>query len=332
MSRMEKFAYGLLVIIAVIAILGIFYSLFGSGDSEERVDLAAKDSQKPVITLVLRETQSDFWQTVTMGAEAAAKEFGLSLVVEAPADSDDISGQQALVTKSLKGKSKALIVAAADDVEMAKTVVSARIPVIAIDTDIEAPSVRTFIGVDNYEAGKKAGEQIAEMMSKQGQVVILSSVKDDRNMELRMRGILDAFKPESFVTVLDNRYCLSGIEACEQVVQSLMNATLVDGIVALDAEAAIGAGRELVRRGEEERVQVVAFESAHEQLEQLQDGVLEATIVQNPFSMGYLGVKHAVEAIDGDQIPRRVEIPSKVIDRENMFWMDNQKLLFPFVK
>ncbi|MFD2380414.1 substrate-binding domain-containing protein, partial [Paenibacillus xanthanilyticus] len=183
-----------------------------------------------------------------------------------------------------------------------------------------------------YDAGKKAGERIIEQLGQQGHVVILSSVKDDRNMEQRIRGILDTFKQESFITVLDNRYCMAGIEACESVTRSLMDATLVDGIVALNADAAIGAGRELIRRGEQDRVKVVAFESAHEELEMLQDGVLEATIVQNPFSMGYLGVKHAMQALEGETIPPRVDIHTKIIDRENMFWMDNQKILFPFVK
>ncbi|MFC4098620.1 substrate-binding domain-containing protein [Paenibacillus xanthanilyticus] len=332
MTRNEKFGYALLAIIAAFAIAGILYSLLPTNEAENRVDLQGEALDQPTITLVLREQESDFWETVRMGAEAAAKEFGANLAVTAMPDSDDSAGQIKLVRQALADKTRALVVAAADDGEMAGAITGVRIPVIAIDTDINAGAVRSYIGIDNYDAGKKAGERIIEQLGQQGHVVILSSVKDDRNMEQRIRGILDTFKQESFITVLDNRYCMAGIEACESVTRSLMDATLVDGIVALNADAAIGAGRELIRRGEQDRVKVVAFESAHEELEMLQDGVLEATIVQNPFSMGYLGVKHAMQALEGETIPPRVDIHTKIIDRENMFWMDNQKILFPFVK
>ncbi|TYP70674.1 substrate-binding domain-containing protein [Paenibacillus methanolicus] len=332
MTRNEKFGYALLAVIAAFAIAGILYSLLPTGEAEERVGLQGEALNQPTITLVLREQESDFWETVRMGAEAAAKEFGANLTVTAMPDSDDSAGQIKLVRQALADKTRALVVAAADDGDMANAITGVRIPVIAIDTDINAGAVRSYIGIDNYDAGKKAGERIIEQLGEQGHVVILSSVKDDRNMEQRIRGILDTFKQASFITVLDNRYCMAGIEACESVTRSLMDATLVDGIVALNADAAIGAGRELIRRGEEDRVKVVAFESAHEELEMLQDGVLEATIVQNPFSMGYLGVKHAMQAMEGETIPPRVDIHTKIIDRDNMFWMDNQKILFPFVK
>ncbi|MFB9325823.1 substrate-binding domain-containing protein [Paenibacillus aurantiacus] len=332
MNRNEKFGYALLAIVAAFAIAGILYSLLPAGEAEDRVNLQGEAPGQPAITLVLREQESDFWETVRMGAEAAAKEFGANLHVTAMPDSDDSAGQIKLVRQALADKTRALVVAAADDVDMARAVTGVRIPVIAIDTDINAGAVRSYIGIDNYDAGKKAGERIIEQLGQQGHVVILSSVKDDRNMEQRIRGILDTFKQEPFITVLDNRYCMAGIEACQDVTRSLMDATLVDGIVALNADAAIGAGREVIRRGEEDRVKVVAFESAHEELEMLQDGVLEATIVQNPFSMGYLGVKHAMQALEGEAIPQRVDIHTKIIDRDNMFWMDNQKILFPFVK
>lgn len=332
MNRNEKIGYALLAVIAAFAIAGILYSLLPTGQSEERVDLQGEALHQPDITLVLREEDSDFWKTVRMGAEAASKEFGADLAVAAMPDSDDSAGQIKLVRQALADKTRALVVAAADDGDMARAITGVRIPVIAIDTDINAGAIRSYIGIDNYDAGKKAGERMVEQLGKQGHVVIMSSVKDDRNMEQRIRGILDAFKQESFITVLDNRYCMAGIEACQDVARSLMDATVVDGIVALNAEAAVGAGRELIRRGEADRVKIVAFESAHEELEMLQDGVLEATIVQNPFSMGYLGVKHAMQALEGEAIPPRVDIHTKIIDRDNMFWMDNQKILFPFVK
>jgi ribose transport system substrate-binding protein len=48
--------------------------------------------------------------------------------------------------------------------------------------------------------------------------------------------------------------------------------------------------------------------------------------------MGYLGIKHAVETLQGIDVPENVTIETKMIDINNMFWPENQRLLFPFVK
>ncbi|MFD2380415.1 hypothetical protein ACFSWD_05065, partial [Paenibacillus xanthanilyticus] len=87
MTRNEKFGYALLAIIAAFAIAGILYSLLPTNEAENRVDLQGEALDQPTITLVLREQESDFWETVRMGAEAAAKEFGANLAVTAMPDS-----------------------------------------------------------------------------------------------------------------------------------------------------------------------------------------------------------------------------------------------------
>ena len=53
-------------------------------------------------------------------------------------------------------------------------------------------------------------------------------------------------------------------------------------------------------------------------------------VVQNPFNMGYLGVKYALDVLNGDKVPKSVDTGSTVIDRENMYLPENQKLVFPF--
>ncbi|MNN94482.1 hypothetical protein D3C81_2131190 [compost metagenome] len=67
-------------------------------------------------------------------------------------------------------------------------------------------------------------------------------------------------------------------------------------------------------------------------LELLQNGTVQATVIQNPFSNGYLAVKYAVEAVQGMDVPERVDTGTKLIDLDNMLYPENQKLLFPFVK
>jgi ribose transport system substrate-binding protein len=64
----------------------------------------------------------------------------------------------------------------------------------------------------------------------------------------------------------------------------------------------------------------------------LEEGVLQAIVVQKPFNMGYLAIKTAWEASNGKSVPPRIDTGAEVITPGTMFTKENQKLLFPFVE
>lgn len=76
----------------------------------------------------------------------------------------------------------------------------------------------------------------------------------------------------------------------------------------------------------------VGFDSNVVTIDGLQDGCVDALIVQNPYAMGYLGVESAYKLLTGQR--RRpeavVDTSTQIVDRENIFTMDGQKALFAF--
>ena len=64
----------------------------------------------------------------------------------------------------------------------------------------------------------------------------------------------------------------------------------------------------------------------------LQDGSVDALIVQNPYAMGYLGVESAYHLLSGleSEVEKVVDTSTLTVDRENMFTVDGQKALFAF--
>jgi ribose transport system substrate-binding protein len=77
------------------------------------------------------------------------------------------------------------------------------------------------------------------------------------------------------------------------------------------------------------KIRIVGFDSTPDEIEFLESDVIDSLIIQNPFSMGYLGVKYAVDAMNGKPVPKIVDTGSKVINKDNMYLPENQKLLFP---
>ncbi|OXM85347.1 ABC transporter substrate-binding protein [Paenibacillus rigui] len=290
---------------------------------------------KSTVSLIVKMNQGDYWGTVRMGAEAAAKEFNVNLNVSAPADEKDVQGQIQLVNEAVSAGTDALVLAANDYkglAEASERAAGQRIPVITIDSEVNSPKVLSFIGINNYEAGKKAGSKLVEQVSVTSRIAVLNFGAGAKNADEREQGLLDELARYPQVEVVSREYCYSDLKLCRELTKKLLTEKHADGIVALHAIASIGVADEVSAMGLAGKVQVVTFDNTPEDIEFLQEGVIQATIIQNPFSMGYLGVKYAVEAIQGKKIPKFVDTGTKVIDQENMFWSDNQKLLFPFVK
>ncbi|MEK8129290.1 substrate-binding domain-containing protein [Paenibacillus filicis] len=297
-----------------------------------------KNEEKRQIALVLKSRDSDFWQAVRNGAEAAAKEFNVELVTEASVDEEQVNEQIHLAEEAVHYKRDALVVAANDGKAAAAAVelaAAARMPVVALDTEIESPRVSAFIGIDHYDAGVKAGQKLAELLGGKGSVALLGFRQEDRNASERERGVRSALGAYPDISVSETAYCASDRKLCEEQTGKLLEQGQGEppaGVIALHAVSSSGMARELARQRPRERVKAVAFDIEQEDIEYLQEGVIQATITQNPFSMGYLGVKAAVDLLRGVKPAARYGTGTTVIDQRNMFWSDNQKLLFPFVK
>ena len=84
--------------------------------------------------------------------------------------------------------------------------------------------------------------------------------------------------------------------------------------------------------GLSEDVFLVGFDSNVATVDGLQEGSVDALIVQNPYAMGYLGVESAYKLLSGQgsSLERTVDTSTKIVDRRNLFTMDSQKALFAF--
>jgi ribose transport system substrate-binding protein len=293
------------------------------------------ETQKEIV-LIAKSKDGEFWNTVKMGAEAAAKEFNVKLIFDGAADEMDVKSQIDLVNKYIAYGTKGLILAANDYKQLADSVAKADqkgIPVITIESEVDASQVRSFIGIDNYEAGRQAALKMKELTGSQGRFIILNYIQGSRNAEQREKGIRDEWANTPGMQVVETAYCNSDLIRCGQMTKELLaKYNDIDGILALNAVASIGAAEQLKILKQDGQIKLVAFDNTPEELEWLQEGVIQATVIQNPFSMGYLGVKTAVEAMGRQSVPSRIDTGTKVIDAENMFWSDNQKMLFPFVQ
>lgn len=326
MKQLRKLSKPLLVLMLVSSLLML--------TSCYKQDLSVNEKKKN-IDIIVKSKKMDFWKTVRMGAEAAGKEFGVNVNFNAPEDEEDVPGQIRMVSGAIERRTDALVLAASDYkklVGIVEKAVDANIPVIVIDSALESDRVTSFIATDNISAGMKAGEKLIEYAGEECDIAIISFVKVTATASQREEGFLKYIEKYPGIKVVAKEYAFTSSKLAEKITTDIIlkNKDL-DAVVGLNAVSAAGAASAVSKLGMAGKIKVIAFDNDPEEIEFLEDGVIQAAIVQNPFSMGYLGVKYAVDAIQGKSVPKVVDTGLKVIDKDNMYTPENQKLLFPFV-
>ena len=79
-------------------------------------------------------------------------------------------------------------------------------------------------------------------------------------------------------------------------------------------------------------INLVGFDWNDQLVKFLRDGTIAALVVQDPFRMGYEGVRTALAASKGEQVPANIDTGASVITRANMNSGHSQELLNPKIK
>lgn len=274
-----------------------------------------------------------FWLTVKSGADAAAKEVNAEIIWKGPAQETDIAGQIAIIEDYINKKVDAIVLAACDSKGLIPTIkkaVDARILVITIDSGVESDLPMSFIATDNIAAAGKAADALANMIGNKGEVACIPFVAGAATSIMREKGFKDQLKKHAGVRLVATQYSQSDVATAMSVTEDILTAhPKLSGIFAANEPGAIGAAQALKGRGLSGKVKVVGFDAAANEVDALKRGTLHALIVQDPFKMGYTGVKSAVDAIHGKQIEKRIDTGVYVVTKENLSDPEIQKLIAP---
>ena len=316
------------ILIPVIVTI-LLVSSIGCGE-----DKLSADEKGIRIKVIVKKRDASFWTVVKMGAEAAGKEFGVGIDFDGPIDEQDIDLQIEMVDGAIREKADAIVLAACDYtrlVNVAEKAVSEGIPVIIIDSDIHSAKMNSFIGTNNVDAGKLLAETLIEEVGENSKIAVMSFVKGAASSDQRDEGLYDVLGNHSSIEILESMYCYSDESVAEKLTKELVQQYPdVDAIVCTNAYGTVGTARAISQMDLAGSVKIIGFDSTPEEVSFVEKGVIQSLVIQNPFSMGYLGVKYALNAINKEVFPKLIYTESKVINKSNMYQPVNQKLVFPF--
>lgn len=265
---------------------------------------------------------SDFWIKVKAGADSAGKELGVDIIWNGPTLETDVAGQVAIVENFLNKHVDAIVLAACDTKALIPVVEKADamgIPVITIDSGLDSDIPKSFIATDNILGAEKAADILVKLIGGKGKVGCIPFVPGAATSIMREQGFRNGIAKYPNVVLSAVQYCQSDVALAMSVTENILTAHPdLAGIFAANNLAAIGAAQAIVARGMKGKVKLVAFDAAPNELQALREGVVQALIVQRPFTMGYLGVKSAYDVLQGKTLEKRIDTGVFVLTHENM--------------
>lgn len=291
------------------------------------VTTAAGDDEKVVVAFLVKSLAVDFWKTVAANAEATAAELGnVELIVHAPDSEANVDQQVNQVESMVAQGVDAIVIAPVAPVQLEPPLsraVDAGIPVVVLDSRVEnfEDKQSAYVGTDNFNGGKAAGEFIAEELGGQGKVALVNGTPGVSAVEDRIAGVTDALAGTG-VEIVGQTAAVdcttdNGVRAAEDLLSAHPD---LDGMFVACGTAAVGANRAVEASPIKwEDFVLVGFDAAPEELASVAAGQQRATIAQDQMAMASESLRAAVKAALGEAIENtNVDPGVKVVTAENV--------------
>lgn len=282
----------------------------------------------PRIAFVMKTANNPFFIEMQKGAEGEAKRLGVNLIVQAAEREVDVEKQMQIVENLIQTKVAALCVTPSGSREIVPAIEKANragIPVLIVDTRVDAKAlgesqgkIASFIGSDNYEGGKLAGEFIAKRLGGRGKVAVLEGIPGHETGDSRLRGFRDAIKAAPGVEIVASQTANwerdQGFNVFQNILQSHPD---VQAVFACSDLMALGAVEAIAAAKKTGQIAVVGFDASDEARKAVMGGTMDATVAQSPATMGAMAVENAYRLIKGEPIREEMVVPIKLITKEN---------------
>ena len=291
------------------------------------------------VAVIIKATDSEFWQSMVIGAENYGKTHpDVKVTVHGPASESEVDKQVAILENVIATKPAGILIASSSSdatVPAINKAIAAGIPVVTADNKVKT-KVTAHLATNNRAGGALAAEKLVEAIKAkgkplEGQVGLISAIAGNEVLISRDGGFtqrLSQIAPK--LKVLPIRYVDSDIQKAMAAANDLMlaNAGLV-GFFADNNHTGIGVATAIRDAGRKGHVNAVAFDSDPEEVSSLKDGTLAALVVQDPYGMGFKGVEYVLQAVNKKVLPEYTDTGAYAVTKANMEDAKMKALLNP---
>ena len=299
----------------------------GSGDSSSSTQFEAKDPLK--LGYSVYDLQNPYWQSYSAGVKAGAQEAGIEVTVldQKSDQQQQVSGSLDLINQGISG----LIVTPVQPSALPATIDAAhdaKIPVVIADIGT-AGDYDAYIQSNNTNGGALAAEYVIEQLGdvpgphKVGVIELHAGSVVGEERVAEFVEILDAHENFEVVSSLDGNDTVDGGFAAAQDMLSANPDLQV--IYAANDDSAIGAQRAMETAGKsvEDGFILIGFDGADGALDLIEQGLMSATVAQDPYGQGIKAVETILALLEGeqaydDEATKTIFFPVEIVTAENL--------------
>lgn len=314
-------------LVAVLIVIAIVFIVIG-------ITSKGEDGGKRRIAVIPKGTSHIFWQSIKAGAEKAGQEADAGIIWIGPERESAREKQIQIIDDFIVQKVSGVVLAPIDDKAMVPSVerlFAKNMPCVIIDSAVDTDKYVSFVATDNYKGGVIAAERMGKILNGKGRIIVVKYAPGSASTTKRENGFINTIKKDfPQIKIVDSKYGMDTVETSLQATEDLLtkNAQL-DGLFACNESTSVGALRALQSQGRAGKMKMVGFDSGQLLIEGLQAGLIDSLVVQNPYKMGYQGVKTLIDHLDGKEVPRRIDTGVTLITKENLHTPQIKKLLNP---
>lgn len=286
----------------------------------------ASESDSYNISVILKTLSAEYWGYVKAGAEAYAEENGnVTVDVKGPTSETAFDEQQNMIETDLNsGAYDAFIIAPLQSDLVSTLIAGQEKPILAVDTDIDAPEILSFVGTGNEEAAAMGGKAAVEAAKEAGwdeiTAIEIAGVQGDATNEARMNGYMKGIEDAGGDFLEDEvQYAEATADRAVNCMEAIMQ-NHPEGVAIICAnndDMAVAAARAAADNKAYENTIFLGFNGDQAACTAILEGNLTMSVAQEAYNMGYMAVEETVKAIEGEELEEFVDSGCGVVTEEN---------------
>jgi ribose transport system substrate-binding protein len=303
---------------------------------------AAIAQASPTISIIVKDKTSFYWRTVLAGARKAGRDLGVNIVELGVQSEIDAGGQIALLEGAIASNPTAIVIAPAQVAALGKLIDMAgqKVKIISIDSEVDSRAVISSLKTDHAQAGRIAADLLARAIQRtyadaEGDVAIITSSPVVPAFDQRVHGFKEQIAAKYGALEIVAHSAADGRpSAAFEVMTDLINAhPALRGVLASNLLISQGAAQALIENNmmnkTGDKINLVGFDWNEDAIKLLQQGTIAALVLQDPFRMGYDGIKTALAASKGAAVPVQIDTGANPLTNANVNSARSQQLLHP---
>jgi ABC-type sugar transport system substrate-binding protein len=236
----------------------------------------------------------------------------------------DLAGQAAQVRAVVAARNDCYVVNPITAANLVTALRGVRRPIVNVDSPIDPAAarragvrIRTYIGTDDFAAGRLAGVRMASLLPGGGDVALVGGLADNVNSGVRLSGFEHGLRGSrvSVVARVNADYNRTKAEiAAERILRAHPR---LSGFFAASDNMALGIADATRAAGRTGKVRIIGLDGSADALDAVRAGSISATVSQYPYIMGQMAVEACAAAARGAKMPARVDAPIALLTRGN---------------